>query len=161
MRELSPDEISLRKKRSETKKIVRELNNIGKRLVWCREKLGLTQRDVVQATEIPGSSYNGREAGVMAIHPEEYLLLSLYFTKKWKVKYIYGTFPKHEGTELKNITINWLLFGYDEAEENSQAIIDEYKIEIAYRERECIDNELNAKRQLEMFMPDDLLKGKT
>ena len=83
---------------------MREFNDVGKRISWCRKQLRLTQREVVEGTGIAAANYAGRESGVRSIYHEEYLVLSRFFNEKW--------IPQtYEGTEILSVKVIWLLFG--------------------------------------------------
>lgn len=142
----------LREARHIERKTIKELNKTGKRLEWVRTKLGLTQLQVCDATGIPTSSYCGREAGIRADMVEEYLVLSVFFDRIWKSKYGEG-FPFFNNEEVKDISIQWLLFGHHDIEKNAEAIMEEYKVRAKEIEEELYRQEAEARRQIDMFKP--------
>lgn len=89
---------------------LRNLNDIGGRIRWTRECLGLSKRKVSIDTTIPRSAYFGREQGVRTYYIEEYKVLAEYFNEKWKIKYKLN-FPMFQKIEIKRITPMWLMFG--------------------------------------------------
>jgi transcriptional regulator with XRE-family HTH domain len=140
----------LRSSRVMEAKAVKDLNPIGKRIEWVRRKLELSQRQVCDATKIPASSYCGREAGVRAILAEEYLVLAVTFDRLWRQRFK-DAYPSYEGEEIKRISIQWLLFGYDDVSSNAEAIIQEYQVRIKEMEEEFFNKEAELLRQLDMF----------
>lgn len=140
----------LRENRLVEKRAVKDLNQIGKRLMWVREKLELPQRTVCEATGIPPSSYCGRECGVRAELVEEYLVLATFFNQHW-IKRFKGYGPQFQGEEVKKITIEWILFGRNDVEANAQAIIEEYQMRIRQLEEEYFNKEAMLLSQIEMF----------
>ena len=143
----------LRENRIQEKRTVKDLNPIGKRLEWIRNKLELTQRQVCEATGIPASSYCGRECGVRAELVEEYLVLATFYNQHWQKKYTHAK-PYYQGEEIKKITIEWILFGRNDVEANAQAIIDEYQMRIKELEEAFYQKEAMLLNQLEMFTKD-------
>lgn len=140
----------LREGRFNERKALKELNKTGKRLEWVRLKLGLAQLQVCEATGIPTSSYCGREAGIRADMAEEYLVLSVFFDKLWKNKY-QESGPFYNGEEVKTISVQWLLFGHQDVSVNAEKIIEEYRVRVKDIEEELYRQELEARRQLDMF----------
>jgi transcriptional regulator with XRE-family HTH domain len=132
----------LRHARLREKQSLKEQNRIGKRLEWVRSKLELSQRQVCDATGIPASSYCGREGGIRAELAEEYLVLALFYDKLWKQKFLDG-FPMHNGQEVSEITVQWILFGEDEN------IIEHYRERIKEIEFNYFAQE--ASEQMDMF----------
>ena len=96
--------MSTSKPRQKENSDLRSFNNVGKRIAWCREQLGLTQRRVAEETNISLANYAGREYGVRSIYHEEYLVLSRFFNEKWTTK-------TYEGTEINQVKVIWLMFG--------------------------------------------------
>lgn len=141
---------ALKLARVEEKRAVKELNKIGKRLEWVREKLELSQRQVCLATDIPFSSYCGREGGVRAELVEEYLVLAQFFNRLWQKRFTEGK-PWHDGQEIKKISAEWIMFGHSDLEANAETIIQEYQIKIRELETEFWNNEQEYLRQLDMF----------
>lgn len=140
----------LRLARVEEKRAIKDLNQTGRRLEWVRLKLDLSQREVCEATGIPTSSYCGREGNIRAELVEEYLVLSTFFNKLWQSKYREG-YPFHNGSEVRKISVEWLLFGHNDVEENADLIIKEYQIKIREMEQEYFNKEAELLRQLDMF----------
>jgi len=140
----------LRLKRMLEKKSVKEINNIGKRLAWCRIKLGLSKKDVALGTSIPESSYHGREEGLRTDYTEEYLVLAAFFNELWQKKYK-TAFPMYEGREVYQITPMWIQYGSDDALENAHQIISDLKRQNQELELRQIQQEMEHKRQLDMF----------
>jgi transcriptional regulator with XRE-family HTH domain len=89
---------------------LRELNDIGARIVWTRESLGLKRSEVVQETGIPMTNYVGRENGIRTHYAEEYKAIAEFFAQKWKEKF-QSNFPAYKGVTIKKITTMWLIFG--------------------------------------------------
>jgi hypothetical protein len=144
----------LREARHIERKAIKELNKTGKRLEWVRIKLCLTQLQVCEGTGIPTSSYCGREAGIRADMAEEYLVLSVFFDRLWKGKYKDGC-PSYNGDEVKTISVQWLLFGHHNIEENADAIMEEYKVRAKEIEEQLWLQETEARKQLDMFKEQD------
>lgn len=145
----------LRDARVSEKKAVKELNQIGKRLEWVRAKLDLSQREVCLATQIPPSSYHGRECGVRPELIEEFLVLAMFYNKLWIKKYTSGA-PFYNGQEVKKISTEWLMFGHSDIEANAETIIQEYQIKIREMEEEFFNKERELLRQLDMFKLEDV-----
>jgi transcriptional regulator with XRE-family HTH domain len=144
----------LRSARLSEKTAVKELNPIGKRLEWVRTRLELSQKAVCDASGIPRSSYCGREAGVRAVLVEEYLVLAAVFNSFWTKKFKTG-FPLYNGEEVKKITFEWLISGRNDLDANAEALIEEYKIQLAEIERRFYEHEAELLRQLDMFARGD------
>lgn len=143
----------LRLARTEEKRAVKELNQIGRRLLWVRERLDIRQADVCKGTGIPVSSYCGREAGLRPELAEEFLVLAMFFNKLWEARFKDG-FPSHNGQEVKKITTQWLMFGHDDVEANAEVIIEEYQIKLRDLEMEYFNKEAMLLNQLDMFAKD-------
>lgn len=141
----------LREARHNERKTIKEINKTGKRLEWVRLKLELTQLQVCDATGIPTSSYCGREAGIRAVMAEEYLVLSVFYDRLWKNKYGENC-PIYNGQEVKNVSVQWLLFGHHDIAENAEEIISDYKIRVKNIEDELLWQEEESRKQLDMFM---------
>ncbi|MBP9837027.1 MAG: helix-turn-helix transcriptional regulator, partial [Candidatus Pacebacteria bacterium] len=58
---------------------LRSLNDIGSRLKWVRESLGITKSKVALDNMMAISSYSDRENGIRTHYPEEYKALAEYF----------------------------------------------------------------------------------
>lgn len=89
---------------------LRQLNNIGKRITWCREQLKLSRYEVAKTVGISPASYFGRELGVRTYYHEEYKALAGYFNEKWKNKFK-EQFPSYEGMEIRKVKTMWIMFG--------------------------------------------------
>lgn len=83
---------------------LRELNDVGKRITWCRNQLNLTQKKVSEATGISLSNYANREYGVRSIYHEEYLAIARFFSENWTPRVF-------EGTPINKVKAIWLMFG--------------------------------------------------
>lgn len=93
---------------------IRSLNQVGKRIKWCRNQLNLSTIKVSKETGVPVSSYCGRENGSRAIYHEEYYVLASFFNKLWQVKFgevLKGAYPWYEGERIHKIKVCWILFG--------------------------------------------------
>lgn len=146
---------ALRLMRVEERRTTKNLNQVGKRISWCREKLELLQREVSEATGIPISSYCGREAGIRTDFWEEMLVLAVYFDREWQAKFT-GGHPSFSGQEVKKITVSWLMFGSDEVAKDAELLIQEFKIRFAEIENDYWTREAEHKRQLDMFAGEGL-----
>jgi transcriptional regulator with XRE-family HTH domain len=146
----------LREARLQEKRSIKELNNIGKRLMWVREKLELTQREVCESTGLPASSYCGRECGIRPELAEEFVVLAMFFNKLWKAKFKGPDYPQFNGQEIKKIGTEWLMFGHSDLEANAEAIIEEYQIKIRELEEEYFMKEAMLLKQLDMFKLEDV-----
>lgn len=140
----------LREVRVAEKRTIKDLNQIGKRLEWVRTKLDLSQRQVCEATNIPPSSYHGRECGVRPELIEEFIVLTAFFNALWKKKFRDGS-PMFNGEEIKKISAEWLMFGHSDLEANAEVLIEEYQIRISELEDEYFNKERELLRQLDMF----------
>jgi hypothetical protein len=89
---------------------LRSLNQVGKRIKWCRNQLLLSTIKVSAATGIPVASYCGRENGARAIYHEEYFVLAKYFNNLWQEKFK-EAFPWYEGERIGKIKVCWILYG--------------------------------------------------
>lgn len=149
MDETNPTTV-LRQKRILERRAAKELNNIGKRLSWLREKLNLTQVEIAQATDIPKASYNDREAGRRTDYIEEYVVLSAFFDSLWQKKYK-SYHPMFDGNEVKKITPMWIQFGKDDMEKDHELIIKNFRAKMLELQNEAYQKEIELKRQLNMF----------
>lgn len=141
----------LRQARVNEKRTTKELNQAGKRLQWCREKLELTQRGVCEATGIPTSSYCGREGGIRTDFWEEMLVLAVFFDREWQKKFTEG-YPQYNNQEMRRITVDWLFFGQDELSKNAEVLIKEFRIHLEEIERRNWEEQAELKRQLNLFI---------
>lgn len=150
IREIKKETLELRDRKAREKREVKELNNIGKRLEWLRDKLGLTKTDVAKATGIPETSYKNREFGVRTDYYEEYVVLARYFNNRWQEKYgDRPMMPHYNGQSLRKITTMFLLFGRDEAEDEIDSIIRDFKQKLFKAQKEHYEKEEKLKRQIE------------
>ena len=139
--------------RAKLRRSLSEANPLGKRLKWVREKLKLTQSEVVNATNIPGGCYSDRENGRRTTFYEEILVLALYFNRFWAPKYKNSaSVPEFEQTPVKRISVAWLLFGKEdpsltEAKQLMRNIEENYR----RKELEMLEKQKELERQLEMF----------
>lgn len=99
------------KKINATSRDLKAINLIGKRLRWVREHLALTQKKVSEDLGLFQSSYSDKENGKRCKLLEEYLLIADYFDDAWKKKWTKGSFPCFENEEIREIKVQWLLFG--------------------------------------------------
>lgn len=80
---------------------------IAKRIAWCRNKLGLTMKDVSIGTGIKLSSYASKEYGFAASDLDEYRKLATFFNSKWKSAF-------YNNKQIDQISVSWLMFGFHE-----------------------------------------------
>lgn len=104
----------------------KNLNDIGKRLSWAREKAGLTRNELASLIPMPPVSLFNRENGRRAVSVEEYAEIAAVLDFHWQKKYK-TSFPIFEGKELKRITAPWLMFGQDKTLEALNAAIEYYE----------------------------------
>lgn len=140
----------LREARFRERRTAKDLNNPGKRLEWVREVLGLQQKEVCEATGIPRSSYCGREAGVRTDFIEEYLLLAQFYDKEWQSKFS-GNYPHFNGEEVRKVTPIWIMFGTDDLQKDTEALISEFRARQRELEHEVWAREAELLRQLSLF----------
>lgn len=134
------------------RRAAKELNNIGKRLIWLRSKLNITQKDVSEATEIPKSSYCDRESGVRTEYLEEYIVLAIFFDGLWQDKYEKkGNYPEYLGERLVKITQVFIMYGSDEAQKSFENEKSELKAKIFELQRDNLKREEELKRKLDLF----------
>jgi transcriptional regulator with XRE-family HTH domain len=141
---------ALRLARVEERRTTKELNQAGKRITWCREKLEMSQRFVCESTGIPPSSYCGREGGVRTDFWEELLVLAVFFDRAWQEKYS-AAYPSFNGQEIRKISVAWLMFGDDELTKNAEILIEEFKIRLKEIEHDHWSREAEMKRQLDIM----------
>ena len=133
------------------RRVAKELNNIGKRLIWLRSKLNITQKDVSEATEIPKSSYCDRESGVRTEYLEEYIVLALFFDGLWQSKYEKnGNYPEYLGERLVKITQVFIMYGSDEAQKSFENEKSELKAKIFQLQRDNLKREEELRRKLDL-----------
>jgi transcriptional regulator with XRE-family HTH domain len=104
--------------RQEETRQIKELNNVGERIRWCREILNLTIREVANASGMPIATYSNRENGLRTDLFEEYQALAQVFNAVFQEKYKKKKYPKFEGREIASITTSFLMFGkvFDDSE---------------------------------------------
>lgn len=141
---------ALRLARVEERQTVKNLNQAGKRITWCREKLEMSQRHVCECTGIPPSSYCGREGGVRTDFWEELLVLAVFFDRAWQAKY-QEAYPSFNNQEIRKITVAWIMFGDDELAKNAELLIAEFKIRLKEIEHDHWSREAEMKRQLDIM----------
>lgn len=125
-RELTPEERRKREARHLRKKAAIESNNVGKRLMWIREKLSITHAEIERATDIPMSTYNDWETNIRTGHWEAIAILSIFLNELWVQKYK-ESFPIVDGEEIKEITPLFIMFGEDLKTKELSQIKSEYK----------------------------------
>ena len=133
------------------RRIVKGLNNPGKRLAWIREKLKLTQMEIARGTGIPCSSYFDRENGVRTEFFEEYLLLATFLDKHWQSKYGKLRYPEYCGEMVKQISPMFLIFGTDDVERNYEIAKASLMERIAEMKAENERKQAELDKQLELF----------
>jgi transcriptional regulator with XRE-family HTH domain len=141
---------ALRLARVEEKRTTKDLNRVGQRLVWVRERLDLDQADVCEGTGIPPSTYCGREGGIRTDFWEEMLVLAVYFDREWQRKFTDG-YPVLNGDEIKRVTVDWLMFGTSDLAKNAELLIEEFKIRLREIEYQHWEREAEMKRQLNLL----------
>lgn len=101
-----------RLERSNETRQIKELNDIGKRIRWCREVLGLTLKTVAERTGIPLSTYANRETGIRTDIFEEYLAIAQVFNEEYQCQiYLLRVLPQFESKPINKITTSFLMFG--------------------------------------------------
>jgi transcriptional regulator with XRE-family HTH domain len=136
------------------KRIAKDVNNVGRRIEWARRLLGLLQKQVAIDAQIPFSTYCGREAGVRTGMHEEILLIAQVLDREWQKKFTERTYPKFNGTVIKDITPMWLLFGGDSSKEHLETAIQDLRRELAEKEAEHNRREMEMTAQLCLFKLD-------
>lgn len=133
------------------RRAVKEINNPGKRLIWIRVKLNLTQAEIAKETSIPYSSYSDRESGIRSDFYEEQLVIAAYLDRKWQAKYGKLRYPEYEGQQVKSITPMWLMFGSDDVEKNHELVKARLMEKIAEMKADHERKQEELNRQLELF----------
>lgn len=133
------------------RRIVKNLNNPGKRLLWVRTKLNLTQTEIAKETGIPCSSYFDRENGVRTEFFEEYLLLATYLDKRWQAKYGKLRYPEYCGEMVKHISPMFIIYGTDDLERNYEAAKASLMEKVAEMKAESERKQAELDRQIELF----------
>lgn len=138
--------------RIELKKSAKELNDLGSRLYWVRNKLRLKSIEVCKATSIPPSSYCDREAGLRTSFYEELLVLAMFFNSKWQIKYHkFNSYPTFNGKEVREISFMWLMFGYDSNMKEYEILIENIKENFKQRELDLMKRNEELRNQINMF----------
>ena len=89
---------------------LRDMNNVGARILWCRKQLGISFKQVLEDTGLNRSSYFDREHGKRTYYHEEYKILADYFRPLWKTKFI-EEFPVYQGHVVDRVNTMWIMFG--------------------------------------------------
>lgn len=134
---------SLRKR---NKKEDFEKNNIGRRLKFAREKLGLRQVDVYRALDIPQSNYDLLESGARTLYYEELNAIASFLNIKWEDKYR-KHYPTYEKREVREISIVWLMFGHDKRKEWYEKEIEEIRQDFRRRERQLMERQFDIENK--------------
>lgn len=126
--------------------------NLGKRLVYLRQKLKLSQKDVSDATGIPQTTYRNMEYGVTTYQYKYFLDLCTYFDKLWQEKFRemrnYPINPEIHGQQIEEITVNWLLYGADYVLQRSNEFLRQSLEDFRFRENMAIDEVIGLKEHL-------------
>lgn len=139
-----------RSKKVLERRFVKEINPVGKRLLWTRAKLGLSAKQVALEADVPPSTYCGRENGVRTGMHEEVLVIATILDAHWQSKFK-EHFPSFNGKEVRKISVLWILYGGDPYAEEYDAIIDGLKAEIREKEMMHAQTEAQLRSQLNMF----------
>jgi transcriptional regulator with XRE-family HTH domain len=105
---------STRKKRDLRKAeraVLRENNKIGDRLVFIREKLGITRSELSEGACVRPSTLSDWETGIRTKYYEWIGVIAKYCDELWKEKYKDGPFPMFNGAEIDEITLEFILMG--------------------------------------------------
>ncbi len=79
------------------------------------------------------------------------MVYSSFFNPIWKRKYD-KDFPVFEGSEVKSISLEWLMFGTNDLESTMEMKVAEFKIWRAQAEQEFYSKEAALLSQLDMFI---------
>ena len=140
----------LRNERRARRQATRELNNIGKRLAWIREKLGLSRSDVIEGTDIAPSSLSDWENGVRTSIYEYVWLLAKFYDELWRAKYD-RHFPKFEDVTVEDISFEFILIGRNLTLENAKRMAREIEGQIAHLKIQYESERAFLKSQLDLF----------
>lgn len=89
---------------------IKNLNQVGARIKWCREQLGLFKKQVAKEIGLYGGTYSDRENGMRAICHEEYLVVARYFDSLWKKKF-HPNYPEYQGQKIERVLVIWIMYG--------------------------------------------------
>ena len=137
------------------KKTAQETNNIGSRLYFVRDKLKMSLAYVSRETNIPTSTLHDRELNIRTCIYEDLLLLSYYYDKIWQARYFkFNSYPCYKGKEIKEISIMWLLFGFDQNREDFEFLLENIKqnYQLMIDEKNELIKQMEAQLNLEDFI---------
>lgn len=92
------------------KRSVCEQNKIYQRLIWAREKLEKSVKDVAELTGIPRSTLSDWEAGIRTTFYEEWQLLMLYYDGALKARFK-DTAVYYKGIKIETDFRNFIELG--------------------------------------------------
>lgn len=129
---------------------IRTFNDMGKRLKWLRETLGLTMREVSVATGFPYATIAHREYGAVPKSMFDFEILARFFDKAWKDKFKDGFYPSYREEVIKFVDENFIMFG----RVTDTLEVDLLKAKIRELEIASSEREAELLRQIEVLSRD-------
>lgn len=110
-------------------------DDLGSRLVFLRDKLNLSAKGIYEPLHIPPRTYYNLEHGHKTTNHNILLDISNFLNFKWQEKYRkFRNYPKAYDQSLEEITVSWLLFGFDHVLDRTNKFLK--RVTDDFRERE-------------------------
>lgn len=120
---------------------------VGKRLIWIRENLGLKASDVYRFLKIPKSTFHDRESGLETSNIFDLLKILEFYNERWQEKYL-EKYPLFEGKVVTSINLNFIYNLVDKREEEFNTIINILRDNFKEREEELLQRIIALKADL-------------
>jgi len=121
---------------------------LGKRLIWVRERLSLNLKEVSDGVDIPLTTYWNRENGRPSRKGASLEIFKIlrFYSRLWAHKFKVH-FPVYDGEEVKEINAEFILFGKSATLSNASKYIELIEEDFRAREIEYVNyiQELEAK----------------
>lgn len=137
-----------RESRNQLKKEIFEANLAGKRLAWIMEILEVGPADIEHGMGMPESAIRHIVQGRRCRYYEEMKILCDWLNRKYKEKFG-ETYQRHDGYQVEEITLMWLLVGYDSKVRAGEKVVELLRRDYEQREIEYAQRVLILEGELE------------
>src|SRR3990167_3944467 len=123
--------------------------NLGERVKYLRKKLYVKHRELCSDLKIPSTSFNNIENGTKTRCYIYLYLITNYLNRKWQDKFKkYRNYPEYKGKTLEEITIHWLLFGFDPLLEHTEKYLKNVLEDFRQKELEYVQKNMELKSKI-------------
>ena len=133
---------------------MKKFTAVGKRLSFCRQKLGLTRKHVSGAIGLAIDTITNRERGYVASDYGEFLIYSDYYNKLWQKQFSQKGYPRFKQETVYEITPEWILYGV-----NRSALVQKVCVSVL---QEMLSEQQKAsdKREIELICEKSIIEQK-